>query len=250
VSWYKDWFRDANYSVVYEHRDESEAEQLIDLIERIIGHVPARRVLDIGCGSGRHTIAFAKRGYAQVTGIDLSPTLLAEAREEAAQLQLPIRFIECDMREIPNETFDLALNLFTSFGYFERDEDNATVILRAAEHLASSGWFVLDFLNSRWVREHFVAHDERVVPNGTRIEQTRWIENNRIEKRLLVRNNFEAKEYIESVRLFERSDFEQMFSAAGLTLRHLFGTYSGGSFDPDTSPRLIMFALKDEPRTL
>lgn len=244
MAWYKDWFRDANYNVVYEHRDETEAEKVLDLIERTIGHDPARRVLDIGCGSGRHTIAFAKRGYADVTGIDLSPALLAEAREEATQLKLPIRFIETDMREIPDEMFDLALNLFTSFGYFEKDEDNAAVILRAAEHLANGGWLVLDFLNSRWVREHFVVHDERVAPNGTRIEQTRWIENNRIEKRVLIRNNFEAKEYIESVRLFERSDFERMFLSAGLTLRHLFGTYSGAAFDPDTSPRLIMFAKK------
>ncbi|HET6400156.1 MAG TPA: methyltransferase domain-containing protein [Candidatus Kapabacteria bacterium] len=242
MTWYKDWFRDANYSVVYEHRDEIEAEQMLDLIERCVGHDPARRVLDVGCGSGRHTIAFAKRGYADVTGIDLSPALLAEGRKEAARLELPIRFIESDMREIPEETFDLALNLFTSFGYFESDEDNSAVILRAANHLAKGGWFVLDFLNSHWVREHFVAHDERVAQNGTHVEQTRWIENNRIEKRLLLRNNFEAKEYIESVRLFELSDFERMFSNAGLTIRHLFGTYAGSAFDPDTSPRLIMFA--------
>ncbi len=244
MAWYKDWFRDANYSVVYEHRDESEAEQMLDLIEQCVGHDPARRVLDIGCGSGRHTIAFAKRGYADVTGIDLSPALLVEAREEAARLGLPIRFLERDMRETPDEKFDLVLNLFTSFGYFENDEDNADVILCAAEHLGEDGWFVLDFLNSHWVREHFVAHDERVTPNGMRIEQTRWIEYNRIEKRLLLRNNFEAKEYIESVRLFMLSDFERMFSNAGLTLRHLFGTYSGSVFEPDTSPRFIMFAKR------
>ena len=187
MAWYKDWFKDANYNVVYEHRDESEAEQMLDLIERTVGHNPARRVLDLGCGPGRHTIAFAKRGYTAVTGVDLSPALLADARAESSKLCLDIRFLERDMRDVPDETFDLILNLFTSFGYFEKDEDNASVIQNAAKHLAKGGWFVLDFLNSRWVREHFVAHDERVAPNGTHIEQTRWIENGRIEKRLLLR---------------------------------------------------------------
>ncbi len=242
MTWYKDWFRDTNYRVVYEHRDEIEAEEMIDLIERTIGHEPERRVLDVGCGSGRHAISFAKRGYGDVTGIDLSPTLLAEARNETARLQLSIQFLERDMRDIPDEAFDLAVNLFTSFGYFETDEDNAAVIKNVGKQLAKNeGWFVIDFLNSRWVRNHLVAHDERVAPNGMHIEQTRWVEDGRIEKRLLIRNTIEASEYIESVKLFNLADFERMFQGAGLTLRYVFGTYRGASFNPDTSPRLIMF---------
>jgi SAM-dependent methyltransferase len=242
MTWYKDWFRDSNYQVVYEHRDEFEAEEIIDLIEQTIGHRPNRRVLDVGCGSGRHAILFAKRGYIDVTGIDLSPTLLGEAREQTSQLDLSIRFLERDMRDIPNEAFDLAVNLFTSFGYFDTDKENATVIENVAKHLIhNKGWFVIDFLNSHWVRGHLVSHDERVAPNGMHIEQTRWIENGRIEKRLLIRNAIEANEYIESVKLFDLSNFESMFRSAGLTLRHVFGTYGGAAFNPDTSPRLIMF---------
>jgi SAM-dependent methyltransferase len=244
MTWYKDWFQEANYRVVYEHRDDGEAEEMIDLIERTIGHKPDRRVLDVGCGSGRHAISFAKRGYHDVTGIDLSPSLLAEAREQAERLHLSIRFFERDMRDIPNETFDLAVNLFTSFGYFETDEDNAAVIKNVAKQLApNKGWFVIDFLNCKWVREHLVAYDERLAPNGTHIEQTRWIENGRIEKRLLIRNAVEACEYIESVKLFDLADFERMFQSAGLTLRHVFGSYRGAVFNPDTSPRLIMFCI-------
>ncbi len=242
MPWYKDWFRDTNYSVVYEHRDETEAEEMIDLIEQKIGRNPERRVLDVGCGSGRHAILFAKRGYSDVTGIDLSPTLLAEAQEQTSSLHLDIQFLERDMRDIPLEPFDLAVNLFTSFGYFETNEENSTVIRHVAKQLAqTNGWFVIDFLNSSWVRSHLVAHDERIAPNGMHIQQTRWIENGRIEKRLLIRNSIEAREYIESVKLFDLSDFSNMFESAGLTLEHVFGSYSGTSFNRDTSPRLIMF---------
>jgi SAM-dependent methyltransferase len=249
MAWYKDWFRDANYSFVYEHRDDGEAEQMIDLIERIIGHDTSRRVLDLACGSGRHAISFAKRGYQDVTGVDLSPALLTEAIEQSEKLLLKIRFLERDMREIPDETFGLVANLFTSFGYFEKDSENEDVIRDVARHLSlpstsskDGGWLVIDFFNSNWIRGHFVAHDERILRDGTTIDQTRWIQGGRIEKRLLIRMAHEAREYIESVRLFELSDFEKMFRNTGLSLENVFGNYSGDAFNIENSPRLIMFA--------
>lgn len=249
MAWYKDWFRDTNYSSVYEHRDEGEAEQMIDLIEQTIGHDLSRRVLDLACGSGRHAVSFAKRRYADVTGIDLSPALLADAREQAQEHGLCIRFLERDMRDIPDETFGLVVNLFTSFGYFETDSENEEVIRNVAQHLAlpsnlsnGGGWLVIDFFNSNWVREHFVTHDERILKNGTTIDQTRWIQDGRIEKRLLIRMANEAREFVESVRLFELEDFEKMFLNSGLSLKHIFGTYAAARFNSENSPRLIMFA--------
>jgi SAM-dependent methyltransferase len=242
MAWYKDWFRDTNYRTVYEHRDEQEAGSLIDLIERTIGHDARRRVLDLACGSGRHALAVARRGYSDVTGIDLSPTLLAEARHAAEFEGLPVRFLERDMRDIPEERFDLALNLFTSFGYFENDDDNAAVIESVAQHLSPGGCFVIDFFNSRWLREHYIARDERNLPSGSRLEQTRWVENGRIEKRLIIREASEAREYIESVRLFELRDFDGMFEKAGLRLTETFGGYTGEAYNEESSHRLIMFA--------
>ncbi|HWF43922.1 MAG TPA: methyltransferase domain-containing protein [Candidatus Kapabacteria bacterium] len=244
MSWYRDWFLDANYSVVYEHRDDREAEQVIDLIEQTIGLERKRRVLDVGCGSGRHSILFALRGYSDVTGIDLSRSLLDEARNSAEKLRIAIQFLERDMRDLPKEKFDLAVNLFTSFGYFDKDEENASVIDSVGEVLNRGGYFVIDFLNSHFVREHLVAHDERLLPGGMRLEQSRWIEEGRVEKRLLIRNGEEAHEYVESVRLFELEDFERMFHHAGLQIEYRFGDYTGEPFDADRSKRLILFAKK------
>ncbi len=243
MTWYKDWFQDANYRMMYEHRDEGEAETAVELIEQTVGRDPGRSVLDVACGSGRHSIAFARRGY-RVTGIDLSPTLLEQARTQAQALGLNITFLQNDMRDIPDGTFDLAVNLFTSFGYFEKDEDNAEVIRNVAAHLVAGGWFVIDFLNALWVREHLIEHDTRVVGTGIHVEQTRWIEAGRIEKRILIRSAGEAREYIESVRLFDYADFERMLHDAGLELQHAFGSYSGAALDLETSPRLIMFTKR------
>src|SRR5437667_8826569 len=99
--WYRDWFRDENYSVVYNHRDEEEAAEVIDLSQRTIGKDTSRVVLDLACGAGRHAIEFAKRGYKNVTGLDLSPTLLQEAQTAAADENLVVKFIESDMRNLP-----------------------------------------------------------------------------------------------------------------------------------------------------
>lgn len=243
--WYQDWFKDTNYLVVYEHRDNEEAMMLMDLIERTIGSNPARRALDLGCGSGRHAIALAKRGYKDIVGVDLSPTLLAQARQLAARDGAQIEFIERDMRNLEGlGVFDLVINLFTSFGYFESDEENESVVQAVSSVLRSGSYFVLDFLNASWLRRHLVAHDERFLPTGERLEQTRWIEHGRVEKRILLRQNEEAHEYVESVRLFELEDFERMFAAHGLLLDGVFGSYEGASYDKTHSQRLIMFARR------
>ena len=175
--WYRDWFQDSNYLTVYQHRDTQEAEQMLTLIENVLGKNPESRVLDLGCGSGRHSISLAKRGYQNLTGVDLSPTLLDVAKETAENQGLNIRFERCDMRHLPTDwRFDLVINLFTSFGYFETDRENAEVIEQIGQNLDQGGWLVMDFFNSTWLRHNLISHDERLLPDGRRLEQTRWIE--------------------------------------------------------------------------
>lgn len=244
--WYRDWFQDANYLTVYQHRDTQEAEQMLTLIEKTIKLDKSARILDLGCGSGRHSLSLAKRGYENITGIDLSPTLLEVAKQTAQEEGLAVRFEQCDMRHIPKEwQFDVVANLFTSFGYFETDEENAKVINGISNALAQGGWLIMDFFNSNWLRHNLVAHDERILPDGRRLEQTRWIERGRVEKRLLLRSTSEAVEFVESVRLFSLEDFRKMLSASGLKLQHLFGSYDGSEFNEATSSRLIMFARNE-----
>lgn len=241
--WYRDWFRDSNYLTVYQHRDTQDAEHMLALIEQTIGKDTTARVLDLGCGSGRHSISLAKRGYEHITGIDLSPTLLEVAKQTANELGLAVRFEQCDMQHIPADwRFNIVINLFTSFGYFETDEENAEVISGISNVLEPGGSLVMDFFNSTWLRHNLVSHDERIMPDGRRLEQTRWIEKGRVEKRLLLRSTSEAVEYVESVRMFSLEEFKQMFAQNGLRLKHLFGGYDGSEFHESTSPRLIMFA--------
>lgn len=242
MAWYEDWFGSDAYELVYSNRDEDEAENLIDLIVDATAPEPGASILDVGCGRGRHARALARRGY-RVTGIDLSATALDEARTKAEAEGLDIRFEQADMREpYCAACMDGAVNLFTTFGYFEEDADNQQALTAIATALRPGGWFVQDFLNVPHTIETLVPDDTR-QEDGTTIRQHRWIEDGRINKEITLGQNGHQTTYRESVRLFTYYDFVHMYEQTGLTIERAFGTYEGDLYTPD-SPRLILYARK------
>lgn len=239
--WYKDWFADDRYSCLYKNRNDAEAAKLIELVERITGDDKSRSVLDIPCGAGRHLITLAKRGYTNLHGRDLSPTLIGEAKERIAEENISIDFAISDIREPLTGEYDLILNLFTSFGYFEKDEEHEAVIQSFAGALLLSGYVVVDFFNALLVQEKLIPSSEVLMDRGEVANITKRIESGRIIK--TIRFASDGKEFIESVRLYTLRDFREMFAGAGLLLEHTFGDYEGNAFT-DTSSRLIMFARR------
>jgi SAM-dependent methyltransferase len=173
-------------------------------------------------------------------GLDLSPALLRIAKREMSDAP----YVRADMRELPfaGTSFDLVVNLFTSFGYFEDDRENQRVLACVHDSLTVGGILVIDFLNASQVRTDLVPYDER-VENGITIEQTRAIsaDDRFVEKRIRLRER--GKEYIERVRLLTAADLERMLRAAGFAVEALVGDYSGGAW-ADTSPRTILFASR------
>ncbi len=241
--WYKDWFADERYLALYHHRNTEEASKALDLIEAATGISKDAAILDLACGAGRHSINLAKRGYKNITGVDLSPTLICEAKKNAETEGVKVDFKEQDMRQISG-SYDLIINLFTSFGYFPTDEENEEVIIEVGKCLNPDGFFVLDFFNSFLVNNNLSARDETTLSSGERVEQSREIRNGRVVKKIIIYSEHGSKEFHESVRLFELLDFEKMFANAGLTIREKFGNYDGARFDVGSSPRLILVAQR------
>jgi SAM-dependent methyltransferase len=239
--WYKDWFADERYSCLYKNRNDEEAAKLIELVEWITGDDKSRSVLDIPCGAGRHLITLAKRGYTNLHGRDLSPTLIGEAKDRIAEENISIDFAISDIREPLIQQYDLILNLFTSFGYFEKDEEHEAVIRSFAGALSAGGYIVVDFFNALLVEEKLIPCSEVQMDRGELARITKRIESGRIKK--TIRFASDGKEFIESVRLYTLRDFREMFTDAGLLLEHTFGDYEGNAFT-DTSSRLIMFARR------
>jgi len=101
-----------------------------DEVGRILGltQCSGGSALDLCCGPGRHSVELARRGF-QVTGVDRSPFLLGKAREHAAKSGASVEWIEQDMRNfVRPASFDLACSLFTSFGYFQDEQDDLRVL--------------------------------------------------------------------------------------------------------------------------
>jgi len=235
ADWFEQWFGE-DYLHIYQHRDEREAEHAVELIAANLAGREIHSVLDLGCGAGRHTKVLFERGW--TVGLDLSMALLKVARRESPGAP----YVRADMRELPfaDDSFDLVVNLFTSFGYFEDDREHARVLSRVCAVTRHGGTFVIDFLNAGQVRRELVPYDER-VKNGITIEQTRTIsqDDRFVEKRIRLRGR--GKEYIERVRLLSEADLERMLSVAGFDVSKRFGDYSGASWSED-SPRTILFA--------
>lgn len=238
-TWYENWFG-KEYLEVYAHRDEEEARKLIDLIERVLHPAPESEILDLACGNGRHAIALAKRGY-QVAGLDLSQDQIDEALRNAGAAGLKINFFIADMREVPcKRCYDGVVNFFTSFGYFETDEENQLVLTAIHAALKPGGWFVIDFLNPVFVTENLVPRSEDVVEKTTVIQE-RWISEGpapRVNKKITLIQDGAPRQFMESVRLYDQKTMNGMIQKAGLVVTRTFGDYEGSEFNDD-APRMI-----------
>lgn len=243
MAWYKESFGE-DYLIVYKHRDlhgaRQEVKRMVDWLQLPEGAT----IFDLCCGMGRHSMILSEFGY-DVTGMDLSEVLLQEAKKADEQKQ--IRWLHGDMRQIPvNEQYDAVVNLFTSFGYFEDDQENQQVLHEMNRILKPDGRFIIDFLNPEYVKLNLVPSSERET-DGLVIKEQRSIEGGYVQKRIQISEEGQPeRRYLERVRLYELAQFEKMLKIAELSLSHVYGDYKQSAYDPATSPRMIMVGNKEE----
>jgi len=243
MDWFEEWFDSPLYEKLYANRDEQEAQQLIAFLEQTLDVSDCSSILDLGCGRGSHAINLGKKGY-QVKGIDLSEEAIHTAREQAEALGLEnVSFEVRDMRNPLPETFDAIVNLFTTFGYFKKDDENALVLDSAVNMLNDRGVFVLDYLNAQKVEQNFVAEEEGEF-QGIRYQIKRYVQNGAIHKDIVFAGEglSSPKSYWERVKLYDLDWFKNEMSDRNLEITKVNGDYQGGDFDPKTSPRLLIIS--------
>lgn len=239
-AWFSDWFDSPYYHILYKNRDYTEAQFFIDNLSSYLEINTQHKILDLACGRGRHSIYLNKKGF-KVVGADLSKSSINFAKQfENERLNFQVH----DMRETLEECcFDFILNLFTSFGYFESDEENLKVIKSAKVNLKESGFFVIDFLNPQKVIDSIVPFEEKVL-NEISFKIRKRFENGYIVKDI----NFEAESrefhFQEKVQAISKERFLSYFEKAKLKLIDIFGDYQLQKFDEKTSDRMI-FILKN-----
>lgn len=245
TEWYRKAFAD-DYLLIYAHRSEREA---LSQVKVAIGHVPfepGQRVLDVACGKGRHMLAFARMG-AKVSGIDLSPTLLKEARRRFREVEFSAEFRRCDMRELPfRDRFDGATLWFTSFGYFPTLSDDLKVLRSMSAAIKPGGWWWIDIPNPAYVIENLVPESTRIVsgPDGkSQIKEQRRIVGSRVVKKVIVSDRRGERVYEERVRLYTPEQFGSLIKRAHLVTDGILGGYDGSALSA-LNPRQIWYGRR------
>jgi SAM-dependent methyltransferase len=211
-----------------------------------LGQVPRSGLaLDLGCGPGRHAVALARRGFA-VTGVDLSPSLLAQAERAAATAGVTLELVKADMRDFTRpETFDLAVCLFTSFGYFEDRGDDARVLRGIHRSLRAGGVLVMDVMGKERVARIFQATAVRKGPDGSELRERHAILDDwtRVRSEWTVARNGQTQTFEFDVRVYSGQELKDLLGQAGFTSVQLYGGFDGRPYGLDAE-RLVAVAVR------
>ncbi|MFC9221458.1 class I SAM-dependent methyltransferase [Streptomyces hygroscopicus] len=232
------------YDFLFSEQRFSQAERLLDT-SPLLAFPRGARVLDLCCGPGVFTVPLARRGY-DVTGVDRSPAMLDRARKLAAETGATVRYVQADVLEYTEpEAFDVVLNMFTSFGYFEDPADNMRVLHSMHAALAPGGTLVLDVAGKELLARKVVPpkvvqrDDDLLVQTDTVLDdwarlRSDWVlvRGDRVDRAGLVWFVYSAVE------------LRAMAEEAGFGRIEVFGGFDGRPYDQDAE-RLVLRAVRD-----
>ncbi|MDB5214273.1 MAG: methyltransferase [Myxococcaceae bacterium] len=243
--WWEDLFNDDFIRTMAKITDADIAREA-NFIEESLGCEAGATILDLACGTGRHAVELASRGY-QVVGFDLSLAMLARASDEAQDRKQKINFVQGDMREMTfEETFDGVFSWNTSFGYFE-DEKNAAVIAKVHRSLKKGGQFLLDVVNRDCVIRQapslaWFEGDGCICMDEMQID---FITSRMKVKRTLMMEDGRTKEIEYSIRIYSLHELGKMLHDNGFRVAEVSGgTGTPGVFFGCEAPRTLILAEK------
>lgn len=247
-AWYVNFFGE-DYLNIYRHtltadRTEKEvafAEQRLELNR-------SARVLDLCCGTGRHSVHLAKRGY-QVTGLDLSEPYLDLARRAATDSRVALDTVSADMRAIPfKDYFDAVINMYSSFGYLESEAEDLKVLESISRSLKPGGRFLLDILNREWAVANYIQNDWHSETDGTLYVEHRALdlESSRMRVRFVIvdPNGGRHDSIGHDIRLYTLTEMIRLLERVGLGKIEVFGGFDSEPYGIETR-RMILCARKD-----
>jgi SAM-dependent methyltransferase len=242
--WFRPWFNSEAYHVLYGHRSDSEASNFVSTLSRHAALNSGGKVLDAGCGAGRHARAWSKLGW-EVHAFDLSPESISAAKDHSDRPTPAYRVL--DLRSLVEVSewegrFDLVTNFFTSLGYFDDPSDQRAVMQGFAHALKPGGWLLIDFLNVHQVKANLIS-EEKLVREGVEFTIHRRIHEGWIEKSIQFMWKGEPHHHVERVQALEPDHFSEMLSHNGLKVHFLYGDYDLAPWR-ESSPRCLILAQK------
>ena len=246
----KEWFEDDDYWVDFypfmfpRERIEAGKEQVEKALK--LTDPRGKTALDLCCGPGRCSIPLAKSGYA-VTGVDRSSFFLEKARKAAEEAGCEIEWVQADMRDfVRPKSFDLVLNMFTSFGYFEDKGEDQKVLENIFTSLRPGGSFVLDVIGKERLAKIFQPTTSTDLPDGSTLIQRHEIRSSWTRVRnewILVRDDGRTKRYQFEHTIYSGQELADRLSLAGFSEIELYGNLDGDNYGTEAE-RLIAVARK------
>lgn len=243
--WHEDdFFWETWGPVMFTQQRLADAVEQVANIISLLGIKPGAHILDLGCGVGRHSLELARRGF-QVTGVDRTKKYLEQASVQAEKEGLKVEFVQEDMRKFCRpEAFDTAINMFTSFSYFEDPEEDRQVVLNVYRSLKEGGLFLLEthgketlariFRESNW-------HDE----NGVLILEERRVTRNWgwMENRWIMIDGSKRTESKVTHRLYSATELIALLNGCGFRQADAYSDFEGNAYD-HTARRLVVVGRK------
>jgi SAM-dependent methyltransferase len=244
-----EWFEDENfwrelYPYMFPPDRFSAATKEVECVLQL-AHVTQGAILDLGCGPGRHSVEFAKRGF-HVTGVDASRYLLERARERAEEFKVQVELVKDDMRHFRREAaFELVCILFTSFGYFEDDQENLQVVCNAHESLKPGGVLLIDVIGKERIARNWRDALSSEFPDGTLLIQLPRVSRawSRIASKWLLIRDERSRTFQFEHTIFSARELQDLILSAGFETVEAFGNLQGAPYGLDAE-RLIAVARK------
>jgi len=229
----------------HERRWEQAQEEVADIIS-LLKVSPGASILDLCCGPGRHSLQLARAGFC-VTGVDRTKTYLEKARKQAEKEALNIEFIREDMRSFCRpDTFDIVINLFTSFGYFEDINDDRRVVGNVYRSLKDKGVFLIDTVGKEVLARIFRERDWYKVDDILVLQERKVSRNwNWMENRWIMVKDGKTEESRLSHRLYSAAELVALLRDCGFGAIDVYGDLTGIPYD-HTAKRLVIAAHKEK----
>ena len=220
--WFNSWFNSPYYHILYKNRDTREAEFFLRNLVRNLGFTKHQAIVDLACGKGRHSVFLNQLGF-NITGVDLAEQSISWAKQfENERLHFEVK----DLRDLQYKNeFDVALNLFTSFGYFDCHETNLLVMKQIYQALKPNGIVVIDFMNVQCVLSNLVQAEQKVV-DDIAFNISKIVKNNSIIKQIDFTTDGKSYSFTEQVQALTLNHFEDLFASAGFVVKQVFGNYA------------------------
>jgi SAM-dependent methyltransferase len=245
----REWFSDdefwtASFPFMFPEESFDEAREQVPKILSLTG-VTKGNVLDLGCGPGRHSVPLAKEGF-EVTGVDRTAFLLDHARRHAEVEGVGVEWIQEDMRSFRRpEQYDLAISMFTSFGFFHEAEENERVLTNVCTSLRSDGRFVLDVLGKELLARDFVETDVREIEGVGLVFERRRILNDwmQVATDWILIEEATVRTFAIELTIYSAAEVRQMLYGAGFEEVGIYGGFDGRPYDI-AAERLIVVGRK------